>query len=150
MELISGCRYLKLNLKAKNHIYINSTIQRFPTKLLQFFWLKIFFICHWCQRHHWSTLSCEYLCKFFEKIRNGPTGILWGWGETDSWKKPEAKNLVTLSLYIHFTSILQSFKIKPVCFTFLMPFFWYRQVRFALLMWRVKITTLILLQYSQV
>ncbi len=25
-------------------------------------------------------------------------GILWGWGETDSWKKPEAKNLVTLSL----------------------------------------------------
>jgi hypothetical protein len=34
----------------------------------------------------------------FEKIRKGPNGILWGWGETDSWKKPEAKNLVTLSL----------------------------------------------------
>jgi hypothetical protein len=34
----------------------------------------------------------------FEKIWNGPNGILWGWGETDSWKKPEAKNLVTLSL----------------------------------------------------
>jgi hypothetical protein len=34
----------------------------------------------------------------FEKIRNGPNGILWRWVETDSWKKPEAKNLVTLSL----------------------------------------------------
>jgi hypothetical protein len=36
--------------------------------------------------------------RIFEKIRNGPNGILWGWEETDSWKKPEAKNLVTLSL----------------------------------------------------
>jgi hypothetical protein len=36
--------------------------------------------------------------RIFEKIRNAPYGILWGWGETDSWKKPEAKNLVTLSL----------------------------------------------------
>jgi hypothetical protein len=34
----------------------------------------------------------------FEKIQNGPNGILRGWGETDSWKQPEAKNLVTLSL----------------------------------------------------
>jgi hypothetical protein len=36
--------------------------------------------------------------RIFEKIRNGPYAILWGWGETDSSKKPEAKNLVTLSL----------------------------------------------------
>jgi hypothetical protein len=36
--------------------------------------------------------------RIFEKIGNGPNGILWGWGETHSWKKPEAKNLVTLSL----------------------------------------------------
>ena len=36
--------------------------------------------------------------RIFEKIWNGPNGILWGWGETDWWKKPEAKNLVTLSL----------------------------------------------------
>ncbi len=35
--------------------------------------------------------------RMFEKIRNGPSAILWGWGETDSSKKPEAKNLVTLS-----------------------------------------------------
>jgi hypothetical protein len=34
----------------------------------------------------------------FEKIRNGPNGIIRGLGETGSGKKPEAKNLVTLSL----------------------------------------------------
>jgi hypothetical protein len=36
--------------------------------------------------------------QIFEKIRNGPNAILWGWGEADSSKKPEAKNLVTQSL----------------------------------------------------
>jgi hypothetical protein len=36
--------------------------------------------------------------QIFEKLRNGANGILWGWVETDSWKKPEEKNLVILSL----------------------------------------------------
>jgi hypothetical protein len=72
--------------------------------------------------YRWCTLTCEYLRKFlkkfktvlmgysgaglelrispriFEKIRNGPNGTLRGLGETDSWKKPEVENLVTLSL----------------------------------------------------
>ncbi len=42
-----------------------------------------------------------WISSRFLKKRNGLNGILWGWGETDSWKKPEAKNLVTLSLYIY-------------------------------------------------
>jgi hypothetical protein len=33
--------------------------------------------------------------RIFEKIRNGPKGLLRGLGETDSWKRVE--NLVTLS-----------------------------------------------------
>ncbi len=37
--------------------------------------------------------------RIFEKIRIGPNGILRGWGETDSGKKPEVENLATLSLY---------------------------------------------------
>ena len=49
------------------------------------------------QRSGEIELSCEYL-RILEKIRNGPNGILKGLGETDSWKKTEAKNLVTLSL----------------------------------------------------
>jgi hypothetical protein len=37
--------------------------------------------------------------RIFEKLRNGLNGILWGCGETDSWKKPEAIYLVTMSLF---------------------------------------------------
>ncbi len=36
--------------------------------------------------------------RIFEKIRNDPDVIIRGLGEGDSWQKPEAKNLVTLSL----------------------------------------------------
>jgi hypothetical protein len=36
--------------------------------------------------------------RIFEKIRNDPNVIIRGLGEGDSWKKPEAKNLVTMSL----------------------------------------------------
>ena len=49
-------------------------------------------------------IFCSWFFSWFsfpqasEKIWNGLNGILWSWGETDSWKKPEAKNLVTLSL----------------------------------------------------
>jgi hypothetical protein len=52
-------------------------------------------ICHRWRWYRWFTLTWEYLC---EKIWNGPNWILWGWGGTDSWKKLEAKNLMTLSL----------------------------------------------------
>jgi hypothetical protein len=33
--------------------------------------------------------------RIFEKIQNGPNGILMGLGDTDSWKKPELENLVS-------------------------------------------------------
>ncbi len=43
-------------------------------------------------------LDSQISPRIFEKIWNGLNAILLGLGETDSWKKPEAKNLVTLSL----------------------------------------------------
>ncbi len=50
-------------------IYMLSLLSKgVPTKLLKFFWLKIFFICHQCQRHRWSILSCEYLSEFSKKF----------------------------------------------------------------------------------
>ncbi len=56
-------------LEGKKFIYMFPLLPKGDqTKLLKFFWLKSF------------------------------NGIFWGWGETDSWKEPEAKNLVTLSL----------------------------------------------------
>ncbi len=38
--------------------------------------------------------------RIFEKIRNDYNVIIRGLGEGDSWKKSEAKNLVTLSLKV--------------------------------------------------
>ncbi len=43
-------------------------------------------------------LDLRISLRIFEKIRNGPNSILRGLGETDTWKNPEVKNLVTLSL----------------------------------------------------
>ncbi len=70
--------------------------------------------CHRCQQHKgnwWQNLLPVSLIpvanlhldlrispRIFEKIRNDPNVIIRGLGEGDSWKKPEAKNLVTLSL----------------------------------------------------
>jgi hypothetical protein len=45
-----------------------------------------------------ANLELRISPRIFEKIRNEPNGILRGLGETDSCKKPEVKNLVTLSL----------------------------------------------------
>jgi hypothetical protein len=43
MGLISGCRDLKENLKAKMYIYVNSTIQRCPKKIIKIFLIEDFF-----------------------------------------------------------------------------------------------------------
>jgi hypothetical protein len=43
MTTISGCRNLKLNLKAKIYIYVNSTTQRCPNKIIKIFLLEDFF-----------------------------------------------------------------------------------------------------------
>jgi hypothetical protein len=43
-------------------------------------------------------LDLQISPRIFEKIRNDPNAIIRGLGEDDSRKKPEAKNLVTLSL----------------------------------------------------
>ena len=45
-----------------------------------------------------ANLELRISPRIFEKIWNGPNGIIRGLGETGSRKKPEAKNLVTLSL----------------------------------------------------
>ncbi len=98
MGLISGCRYLKVNLKAKMYIYVNSTIQRCPNKIIKLFLIEEFFHLPPVSTTPVVTLELRISPRIFRKIRNGPNGILWGWGETDWWMKPGARNLVTLSL----------------------------------------------------
>ncbi len=57
---ITGCRHLKVNLKAKIFIYVSSTTQRWPNKIIKIFLIEDFSIC--------QTLSCEYLREFSKKF----------------------------------------------------------------------------------
>ncbi len=98
MGTISGCRHLKVNLKAKIYIYVSSTTQRWPNKSIKIFLIEDFFHLPPVSLTLVANLELRISSRIFEKIRNGLYGILWGWGETDSWKEPEAKNIVTLSL----------------------------------------------------
>jgi hypothetical protein len=43
MTTISGCRHLKVNLKAKIYIYVYSTTQMCPNKIIKIFLLEGFF-----------------------------------------------------------------------------------------------------------
>ncbi len=99
VDTISCCWHLKVTLKEKIYLYVNSTTQRCSKKIIKTFLIEDFFICLRCQRHRWRTLSCEYLREFSKKFKT----VLMvyscrGLGETDSWKKPEFENLLTLSL----------------------------------------------------
>jgi hypothetical protein len=84
MGTISGCRHPKLNLKAKIYIYVNSTTQRCPNKIIKNFQFEDF-----CHLPPVSTTPVAHLelrisPRIFGKIRNGPISILRGLGETDS------------------------------------------------------------------
>ena len=65
---ISGCRQLKVNLKAKIYFYVSSTTQRWTNKIIKIFLIEDFSICHRCRWHRWQTLSCEYLREFSKKF----------------------------------------------------------------------------------
>jgi hypothetical protein len=98
MGTISGCRYLKMNLKAKMYIYVISTIQRGPNKIIKIFLIEDIFHLPPVSTTPVVNLELRISPRIFEKNRNGPDGILRGLGETDSWKKTEVENLVALSL----------------------------------------------------
>jgi hypothetical protein len=68
IRTISGCIHLKVNLKAKIYIYVNSTTQRCPNKIIKIFRMKMFPIWHRCQQHRWCTLSREYLRECSKKF----------------------------------------------------------------------------------
>ncbi len=98
MATISGCRYHKVNLKAKMYIYVNSTTQRCPNKIIKIFLLEGFFHLPPVSLTPVANLELRISPRIFEKNRNSPNCIFRGLGETGSRKKPKAKNLVTLSL----------------------------------------------------
>jgi hypothetical protein len=91
MATISGCRHLKVNLKAKIYICVNSTTQRCPNKIIKIFLLEGFFHLPPVSLPPVANLELRISPRIFEKIRNGPNGIIRGLGETGSIKKTRSK-----------------------------------------------------------
>ncbi len=88
-----------MNLKAKIYIYVNSTIQRCSNKINKIFQIEDFFsFVTSVSDTGGSTLSCEYLRDFWKKLEMVIMGYSGAGGKLIHKKKPEAKNLVTLSL----------------------------------------------------
>ncbi len=92
MATISGCRHLKVNLKPKIYIYVYSTTQRCPNKIIKIILLEGFFHLPLVSLTPVANLELQISPRIFEKIQNDPNGIIRGLWETDSRKKPEAKN----------------------------------------------------------
>jgi hypothetical protein len=69
-----------------------------PTKFIKFFSFKIFFICHRCQRHRWSTLSCEYLREFSKKFETVLMGYSGAGGKLIHKKTRSKKSRDTVPL----------------------------------------------------
>jgi hypothetical protein len=82
MGTILGCRHLKVNLKAKIYIYVNSTTQRCPNKINKIFLLEDFFHLPPVSLTPVVHLEPRISLRVFEKIRNGRNAILryrtWG------------------------------------------------------------------------
>jgi hypothetical protein len=72
-----------VNLKAKICIYVNST-QRCSNKIIKIFLIDDFFHLPPVSATPVVNLELRISPQLLEKIRNGPNGILWGWGEIDS------------------------------------------------------------------
>ncbi len=68
MGTISGCRYFKVNLKAKVYIYVNSTIQRSPNKIIKIFLIEDFFHLPPVSTTSVVNLELRISPRIFEKI----------------------------------------------------------------------------------
>jgi hypothetical protein len=86
-----------MNLKKKIYLNANSTTQRCPKEIMDFF----SFAAHGAPPVPLTPVvrhELQLSLRIFEKNGNGPNGIIRGLGETDPCRKPEVKNLVALSL----------------------------------------------------
>ncbi len=66
VTLIQTAYTLKWTLRKKMYLFVQPKGAK--TKYLKLCLLKIFSICHLCQRHLWCTLSCDYLREFSKKF----------------------------------------------------------------------------------
>ncbi len=76
MGKILGCKHLKVNLKAKVYIYVNSTTQRCPNKIIKIFLLEDFFHLPLVSTTLVVHLEPQISPRIFEKIWNGRIGLI--------------------------------------------------------------------------
>ncbi len=81
MVTISGCRNLKVNLKAKMYIYVNYTTQRCPNKIIKILLLEDFFHLPPVSTTPVVHLQPRISSRILEKIRNSRNGIPSAWGK---------------------------------------------------------------------
>jgi hypothetical protein len=97
MGAISGCKHLKVNLKAKIYMYVNSTTQRCPTKIIKIFLIEDFFHLSPVPMTLVVHLELRISPRIFEKIRNGPNVIHMlysgAWGKLIHEKNQKSKIL---------------------------------------------------------
>ncbi len=113
MGTISGCRYLKVDLKAKIVIFVNSTILRCPNKIINIFLIEDYFHLPPVSTTPVVNLELRISPRIFEKIRNG---ILRGLGETDSWQKTRSrKSRGTVPLKRALNKLLYMYPLQKNC-----------------------------------
>jgi hypothetical protein len=71
---------------------------KWPNKIIQIFLIEDVFHLPLVSLTPVANLELWISPQIFEKIWNGLNEIFWDGGENDSWKEPEEKNLLTLSL----------------------------------------------------
>ncbi len=105
MGTISGCRHFKVNLKAKIYIYVNSTTQRCPNKIITNFsdWRLFPFATGVAVLHLEPRISL----RLFEKIRYGRNGILGCLGGNWFMKKTGSRKFRDTVLFKWFFPLQQ-------------------------------------------
>ncbi len=91
MAIISGCRHLKVNLKAKIYTYVNSTTQRCPNKITKIFLIEYFFHLPPVSLTPVVHLEREYLREFSKKIEMAVLVYSGAWGKLIHGKNQKSK-----------------------------------------------------------
>jgi hypothetical protein len=81
LKQLSNCLQLKMNLKKKIDIYVHSTTQSCPNKIIKIFLIEDFFHLPPVSTTLVVHLELQISPRSFEKNRNGPNGVLRGLGE---------------------------------------------------------------------
>jgi hypothetical protein len=90
MGTISGCRHLKLNLKAK-FIYLLTLPQRCPNKIIKIFLINDFVHLPPVSTTQWCTLSFEYLYEFLKKFETALIVYSGAWEKLIHEKNQKSK-----------------------------------------------------------